>query len=632
MLNRENTEEKIWIFKNIALNLQKTISHMKKVILFLTSLIILVGCSDYVSIPESDGGDTPISRAIISRNDGESVTNPNLISDWENVEEIVLNSSTQYSIKKQTSPWVRGSNTALDWTFCSDIKKDDGWLMLFHTFKDYGLDAGSNYMCFYNIFTGMMKIFYYLETPSPATSASWVLTGNGVCRMLDNPSHFSLANDVRNQPETQALYFSNQTNIPLTGFQVGWNGFEFWIPSYSEDYNGALFNISAIQANLVAYDFTGMSQSHTNGTVTSVITSDNSLLQGVANASGSAAKTLMDSVATKFLSKPEALGFSLADIITNIGSSNYAGLIKSGIKLLFGRSMTTTLYSKSEVVLTTNGMINLDGSSMSQLTTSGLPLNFDLSEILNPYHLTPVTPTPYPGGLITNNGIVGIQQNDATSPNANGMQIFVPLRNLGVWTLTSTPKIYFNRFSEFHPTKIDVEEGCYVEFAGSAKFPSIQKYDVDVMINPHVKQYVESYDVDVNFVGFTENHNSQTQRIPQSFNPNPFFQNGDYSLFTIDENASRGFFYINDSGEILDFNDDTEFYYDWGNVYNSGHTIALVTVKMNIRFRGRSFTIEETRAYRPEYLMDDVTSNPSTYHHPPTRLTINRNNPFWSLD
>ena len=86
-------------------------------------------------------------------NDKNSV----LLNDWENVQMISLNTSGNHNV---TVPWANGTASSLSESFRKDIKKGDGWVMLFHTFKQKGLDEKQNYMCFYNQFTGYLKVFY----------------------------------------------------------------------------------------------------------------------------------------------------------------------------------------------------------------------------------------------------------------------------------------------------------------------------------------------------------------------------------------------------------------------------------------------------------------------------------------
>ncbi|MCM1136983.1 MAG: hypothetical protein NC221_02115 [Duncaniella sp.] len=103
-------------------------------ILFL--LCALNACKDG-AIDEPQPTASTLSRSISADDDNVSLTNPKLISDWENVTEIELNRSGTHSV---TAPWCDGASTALTSDFTHDIRKSDGWDMLFHTFKKKGLD------------------------------------------------------------------------------------------------------------------------------------------------------------------------------------------------------------------------------------------------------------------------------------------------------------------------------------------------------------------------------------------------------------------------------------------------------------------------------------------------------------
>jgi hypothetical protein len=121
---------------------------------------MLCACTDKLDCIESP---KLASRAIV---DDESISliNPTLMYDWENVDTIVLSNPLNGGIPKRvTTPWVNGTTSTLSTDFRYDILKENGWRMLFHTFKEQGTDPGQNYMCFYNQLTGFIKIFYYYE-------------------------------------------------------------------------------------------------------------------------------------------------------------------------------------------------------------------------------------------------------------------------------------------------------------------------------------------------------------------------------------------------------------------------------------------------------------------------------------
>lgn len=498
--------------------------------------------------------------------------------------------------------------------------------MLFHTFSNYGEDVNSNYMFFYNIFTGKVKIFYYYENQIPSSSSSWYIDGEGAktCKFMDQPSNFFSLPDNEQGTQEKYLFFSNNTGSPIQALQPGWNGFEYWVPRYSTDYNEAFFTIGATESYLTSFNFTGISESKTNGTVTSVSSTDSSILDGVSNASGEGVKCILDSVANKFLKKPEVLGISISDIITSVSSGSYASIIKGGLKFLFGRSATSTYYTKADVALTTNGTIQLTGEATTPTSAVVNPLSFNLYDILNYDMYESRDSMRVPPWIIPINQTAEIQAN-----GINGFKIPKRLLNLGVWTLKTAPKIYFNRVAPFTCDRVDYYPNGEVEFTGSAPFPTIQRYEIDLEINPAVEQYITSKQVTVNFFGYGSCNQANGQRIVQNFEHTPFYSNGVYSLYNLTQGV-RNFFHISDAdSDDFNFDDSTTFYYDWGPVIETGNTIAMVTLTMNINYQGESFTVEETRAYKVEYLMEESLSNVNSYHRPPQTYVINRGIPFW---
>ena len=107
---------------------------MKRIAFFLFGVISIVGCTNEEKLIDNQSETKKIvtTRSLVDSQQA-SVSNPLLFSDWENVNTVVLNSSAEV-----TPLWQNGSNTTLPYNFCYDIKKEDGWTMLFHTFKQKG--------------------------------------------------------------------------------------------------------------------------------------------------------------------------------------------------------------------------------------------------------------------------------------------------------------------------------------------------------------------------------------------------------------------------------------------------------------------------------------------------------------
>lgn len=79
--------------------------------------------------------------------------------NWENQDD-VQTANIKQPIPLPWSSKITDAN--IDINVARDIKKEDGWTFLFHTFDDANDGADTrNYMGFYNQRTGIMKIFYY---------------------------------------------------------------------------------------------------------------------------------------------------------------------------------------------------------------------------------------------------------------------------------------------------------------------------------------------------------------------------------------------------------------------------------------------------------------------------------------
>lgn len=214
---------------------------MKKYIFLPLTLIIIIitSCSDDI-VTTSQYEPNLGTRAIITDDDDVSLTNPNLLTNWENIDAILLSSN-----KYVSAPWANGCTTELTSEFRKDIKKEDGWDMLFHTFKKLDLDEKQNYMCFYNKFTGMLKVFYYNETTvTGGTQTNWCISQSSATdkplRILDSPNFFSKADDEDSNNASRSISITNNVGNKNQGLTRGWNGFEYQIPRYSSEFLTAI--------------------------------------------------------------------------------------------------------------------------------------------------------------------------------------------------------------------------------------------------------------------------------------------------------------------------------------------------------------------------------------------------------
>lgn len=146
-------------------------------------------------------------------NDFPSTSNPELKDNWENVDIIYLN-AWNYPGACIDAPWIykEGSSNGIPIDFRTDIKKKDGWKMLFHTLLKSTL-LEPNYIIFYNPEKMLIKGFYYSLTPFLNRSFEWVMT---MYDTTNNTRDYIISTNKR-----------RESVIKIEAIIPGWNAFEF---------------------------------------------------------------------------------------------------------------------------------------------------------------------------------------------------------------------------------------------------------------------------------------------------------------------------------------------------------------------------------------------------------------------
>lgn len=540
------------------------------------------------------------TRAIVSEY-GESISNPDLITDWENLSEIVLNSEKITSGVSVTTPWADGSSSPLPESFRKDIKKEDGWKMLFHTFKRTGLDPKQNYMCFYNQYTGFIKIFYYYEGEQKFQGVQWYIKTNAGAstKILDAPSY--LSKPMSYSPTNNMLLFSNMTSVPTTGIQPGWNGFEFQVPGYCIDLTSMDFTIGTFERQITNYDLLGKETLTTLGTITTTTQSSSGTSKALANIAGPEAKKYIDKLGKNLLGEMVVLGKNLGGLISSIPGSGYISVFKSGLDMIFGKSTTT---STSDVKLTTTGTVELGGTSSTE-TTTGIPsLNFNLYEALNP---------------------------KSVNSNPNLVTAFASnsVHHLGVWTLKQKPVAYYDRVTMLTATRIGTSaDGEKMSIQCSTRLPAIQKCDFEAIINPDLEPYITKKSFSIKYV-VCDRMQGQSYRpfahdISDALSDEVLFSDSEivlkalptaqYTFSTLVDNLPNQSYFT--------------FFYDWGEIID-GRLLAVISLNMTCVCEGKETEIYQSQVYE----VDSSTSSNMGYdlesvHHPPYSIVVNYGYPY----
>lgn len=544
---------------------------------------ILYACDDKNIIPDDDC--LAMTRVVVN-NTNVSISNPYLLENWEKVDRIILNT---LGAKEVTVPWGSGSSSSLPETFRKDIKKEDGWKMIFHTFKKVGLDEKQNYICFYNQFTGYLKFFYFYEGDKGNQGTQWfIMTSEGQkVKLLEEPTYLAKINTE--SATNDILLFSNLVGNPISGIEPGWNGFEFQVPYYSTDLTDMDFVIGAYNKQITDYNFLGKTELSTVGTITSSKKNDFGLSKGIANISGSDAKKLIDKLGENIFGDKVVLGKKVIDLITSIPTSGYISAIKSGLNLIFGKTTTTT----SEVKLTTTGSINISGTSSTEVT-AGIPsLSFNLYEILNP-----------------------------SKENKH---------YLGVWSLKEKPAVYYNRISQITGVStIGMDANGKKIIKGNTDFPTIQRCVLNTEINPDILPYISKSSFSAKYILC-----KTLQGESYKYSSHDFHEAYNMTLLYSDENQ---LFYEGDlvgqrsieANVVHNANTSQTYFYDWGNV-RDGKILAVVSFNVTFLYEGKETEITQSRVYDVSYGVDSTVS-PEQRHNPPYSIVVNYGYPDMRLN
>ncbi|MCD8175943.1 MAG: hypothetical protein LUE98_00325 [Tannerellaceae bacterium] len=542
---------------------------MKRIITLLLSATLIWSCSDQnESVLNESNTDELVTKAVVN-GQNVSTTNPNLLTDWENIEEIMMSTGKAY-----TAPWKDNAMTSMSPTFTKDVKKEDGWIMLFHTFKKLNYNNHLNYIVFYNKLTGFLKVFYFEENNIAQNNNGfvWVVkTSNGARTNLFNLGNYYI--DLAASKNDQIL-LSNAASNPAGGIKKGWNGFEWQVP-YSRDYKNVFITIDAYNEQVTNYNFAGKTTSTIEGTIVSQSKGGSGNKSTQANASGTPAKNMINAI------KSSA---NLGESLKNLASSNIPGMIKSGFKLIFG---STTVTTTQEVKLSAAGTVTLDGNSTTIGGNSVPPLRFNLYDIMQGNVSTSSSQSMDEGFVFNSQA--------ANTPD---------LEYLGVWELKAKPVISLRRHTQVTSANYTHLYDNYYRFTNiKARFPEPMKYEYEVQINPDLNKYITRKGISIDYVVLDKiNGQSYTMSSdPQSLNNRILYDDNNITLRDFHNTA----YSFNNSFDVWIPNNknvvSSPRLIDWGEL-RAGRGIAVITVDIEYNYNGKIHTLYQTRSYSADYV------------------------------
>ena len=542
--------------------------------------------------------------------------NPMLLKNWEICNTIKILGPQGVEISVAT-PWSQATNSALDETFAKDIKKADGWIMLFHTFADLTTDPNLNYMCFYNKCSGMLKFFYYSHTQDTGTRTVWDVKSSQTKvsqPLFAHYDYFSSPINGGNQYSTYSVMLENAT-IGTSYLPNGWNGFEMHVSEYHPQICYNNITIGAYNTVYSDFNFYGNTTSKTTGKITTVNGSSNLLMdspttKAILSAVGDQADIFGDSVASK-LPKKSFLGFDLANVVKKVVSGNIPAAIADGLGFIF-KAFSKPTMTVSEVSLSTTGTVKIAGNGETHLLSSAKEFTVDLNAILSKN---------------------GVSSNKIASlAKVQGSDI-----HLGVWNLKKKPIISYCRYSRIDNYEpLPREDSHSFDINGTVHLPEMTESDIQVEFNPDILPYIVSYTVKTAMLDVVGGNRTLSVNKLNRFNYNSsnfiFSQDGvrSYGISFNPTQPIKGLVY--DIPYDVDINENTQLYYDWGTDANGYRAVAvIVTWTTNYGNKQQEFT--ESRIYDVDYKYSYSPLNESVMNAPPETylITSSHYNPYLSV-
>lgn len=326
-------------------------------LIFILSFFSFSSCSDE-TIKLEDNQNIQIEKKSLPLPVDDSL----FITEWEKYDDIHLTSG-----KYVKTPWYPTSTGNFPREVASDIKQEDGWILIHND----NYDIGSDYLSFYNRYTGVLKIFYYQESDNPNTGLVWEIHDPSKKGYLQQGAFLT---DPIDYEKTEKKIVSGLRADSETGLSKGWNVFQVALTYTPDQEEHNYIDIFGQTLDYSSIDFSALLEGSIKGSILEINedagVKDKKVTTFIAKKSGNAVDGWLKKEAEKWAEKEsESKGIfgkltkSAIDLIKTKGSQ---GLIEKGVSILLGsflgKDATATKPMNFTVELNTNSKLTGTGT------------------------------------------------------------------------------------------------------------------------------------------------------------------------------------------------------------------------------------------------------------------------------
>lgn len=415
---------------------------MKNFVFILLVLLLCISCKDEQIVQQElapiEASEIEDSGIVAYPKRQMKTRSQSIEQNWEKWETVILASGDTVQV-----PWNKNNTSgAVPYDIRNDIEAKNGWDLIAHTVNGYG-SQGKNYLIFHNKYTGILKVFYYMEPGQSnlQNTAIWKLYFEVPSSNLAFADEYAALSTRKDKCE---IYLSNLTNDDTRGFTLGWNCFQTEL-AYDPDFAGGMLQIIPFSMTTSQILLDGNLEANTDGFIIS--TTNSNIMGGsvdvAANFAGEKAEETIKEAAQKGVFKK--IGSALAKgagSIVKLGISKLLGTFVGGFN-----QQNQTIQS---VQLRTKGTVTIKGNEMTPATGAVVGMSFSIN------------------------------------PQDVG--------KLGVWSLKEKPTVRLNPFG-LH--KMQDPNAEYVQFY-SINSPYAYSMDLQEIlnINPEILSQVEKYEIE----------------------------------------------------------------------------------------------------------------------------------------